>query len=117
MAKIGFVLINRSTLQNMTQLDKEQHFHPFATNVSIVMFEEINWEIWCNMNFSSYPMDKQVRNASSAQNKSKVKRKLNYELVYMVLIRVGIFSDLLAKYLRIRNQLCAAAKDNIKNYG
>ena len=64
-------MINQNTLQSLAQLDKEQHFHPFVTNVSIVMFEEINWEIWCNMNFSSYPMDKQVRDVSSAQKKSK----------------------------------------------
>ena len=71
MAKIGLVMINQNALQSLAELDKEQHFHPFATNVSIVMFEEINWEIWCNMNFSSYPMDKQVCDASSAQKKSK----------------------------------------------
>ena len=70
-------MIDQNTLQSLAQLDKEQHFHPFATNVSIVMFEEINWEIWCNMNFSSYPMDEQVRDASSAQKRAKLKE--NYD--------------------------------------
>ena len=57
---LGLSMVDHNILRLMTQLDNEHYFHPSATNVSIVMGEEMNWEIWCNMNFSSYPMDKQV---------------------------------------------------------
>ena len=56
----GLVTLEQGTLNQLFQLDNGQTFQPSGTNITIGMLEEKNWKIWCNMNFTSYPMDKQV---------------------------------------------------------
>ena len=30
------------------------------SNMTILMIQEFSWKMWCNMDFSSYPIDQQV---------------------------------------------------------
>ena len=34
--------------------------HHQMSNMTILMIQEFSWKMWCNMDFSSYPIDQQV---------------------------------------------------------
>ena len=48
-------MFDHNTLLQLTELDNEHYYHNSLTNASIAMGEDKHWDIWCNMNFTSYP--------------------------------------------------------------
>ena len=42
----------------------------------IGQFHDVHWDLWCEMDFSLYPVDKHVKACSCATTKTKPRRKV-----------------------------------------